>query len=72
MTLQGPVFYCHLPPLSKLFINITAQAQYPVEVTGEGEGVEASGVAVAVAVIATGMDEGTIRPLQHPDDDGSN
>jgi hypothetical protein len=68
MTHQGLVCYCHLRPLNKLFSNITAWVL--IEVTGEGEGVEASGVEAAVAAIAIGMDEGTIRLLQRPDDDG--
>jgi hypothetical protein len=72
MTLQGPVFYSHLLPLYITAQVVVWEVQYPVEVTGEGEGVEASEVEAAVAAIATGMDEGTIRLLQHPDDDGSN
>jgi hypothetical protein len=46
--------------------------QYPIEENGEEEGVEASGVEAVVAAIATGMEEGTTRLLQHSDDDGSN
>jgi hypothetical protein len=45
--------------------------QYPIEEIGEGD-VEGSGVEAAVVAIATGTDEGTIRLLQHSDDDGSN
>jgi hypothetical protein len=45
--------------------------QYPIEESGD-EDVEASGVEAVVAAIATGTDGGTIRLLQHSDDDGSN
>lgn len=72
MILQGPVFYSHLLPLYLTARAVVQGARYQIEATGGEGGVEAIEVEATVAAITTGMDEGTIRPLQHPDDDGSN
>jgi hypothetical protein len=72
MTLQGPVFYSHLLPPYITAQVLVQGVQYPIEVVGEGVGVVASEVEAAAAAMTTGMGEGTIRLLRHPDDDGSN